>query len=176
MSVTCAELEPSLIREECRVPVVNLPILMFSGKCQSSCTMLGCKHRPHEWMSGPHTLLWSLFHVSSRNMPPFIGVVLVILVIIISTCSICTTVGDMDSQAVLLPNWTGWEVCYIVLLLHCVVLVFPMFFWAVYFHRDWDLSHDLAIPEHCPILSFNYLLCSIGRGIVVSLENKSKKK
>ncbi|KAI4880018.1 hypothetical protein NFI96_018964, partial [Prochilodus magdalenae] len=25
--------------------------------CQSSCTVLGCEHNPHLWMSGPHTIL-----------------------------------------------------------------------------------------------------------------------
>ncbi|KAL0185736.1 hypothetical protein M9458_017406, partial [Cirrhinus mrigala] len=36
---------------------VNLPFLEFSGKCQTSCTVLGCKHNPHLWTSGPHTTL-----------------------------------------------------------------------------------------------------------------------
>jgi hypothetical protein len=38
-------------------PVANLPIFVFSGKCQMSCTVLGCKHNPHLWTSGPHTTL-----------------------------------------------------------------------------------------------------------------------
>ncbi|XP_070710560.1 up-regulator of cell proliferation-like [Pempheris klunzingeri] len=49
MAVRC---EPALIREEHRVPMANLPILVFSGKCQLPCTVLGCKHKPHLWMSG----------------------------------------------------------------------------------------------------------------------------
>ncbi|KAI4890826.1 hypothetical protein NFI96_019168 [Prochilodus magdalenae] len=50
-SVTCAQCE------EYRAPVANLPILVFSGKCQASCTVLGCEHNPHLWTSGPHTIL-----------------------------------------------------------------------------------------------------------------------
>ncbi|KAI3359029.1 hypothetical protein L3Q82_015428 [Scortum barcoo] len=56
-SVTCAQCEPAFICEEHRAPVANLPILVFSGKCQTSCTVLGCKHNPHLWTSGPHTTL-----------------------------------------------------------------------------------------------------------------------
>ncbi|MEQ2253318.1 hypothetical protein ILYODFUR_030866 [Ilyodon furcidens] len=56
-SVTCAQCEPAFICEELRAPVVNLPILVFSGKCQASCTVLGCEHNPHLWTSGPHTIL-----------------------------------------------------------------------------------------------------------------------
>ncbi|KAK3568507.1 hypothetical protein QTP86_008603 [Hemibagrus guttatus] len=36
------ECEPALICEENSVPVVDLPILVFSGKCQSSCMVLSC--------------------------------------------------------------------------------------------------------------------------------------
>ncbi|KAJ8356578.1 hypothetical protein SKAU_G00193720 [Synaphobranchus kaupii] len=46
-SVTCAQCEPALICEENGAPMANLPILVFSGKCQSSCTVLGCEHRSH---------------------------------------------------------------------------------------------------------------------------------
>ncbi|XP_073326342.1 syntaphilin [Pagrus major] len=56
-SVACAQCEPASICEEHRAPVANLPILVFSGKCQTSCTVLGCKHNPHLWTSGPHTTL-----------------------------------------------------------------------------------------------------------------------
>ncbi|MEQ2192739.1 hypothetical protein XENOCAPTIV_016495 [Xenoophorus captivus] len=56
-SVRCAQCEPAFISEELRAPVANLPILVFSGKCQASCTVLGCEHNPHLWMSGPHTIL-----------------------------------------------------------------------------------------------------------------------
>ncbi|KAL0183818.1 hypothetical protein M9458_019514 [Cirrhinus mrigala] len=49
-SVTCAQCEPAFI-------LANLPILVFSGKCQTSCTVLGCKHNPYLWTSGPHTTL-----------------------------------------------------------------------------------------------------------------------
>ena len=52
-SVTCAQCEPAFVCEEHKVPVANLPILVFSGKC----TVLGCKHNPHLWTSGPHTTL-----------------------------------------------------------------------------------------------------------------------
>ena len=51
MSVTCAQCEPALIREEHRAPMANLPILVFSGKCQLPCTVLGSKHKLHLWMS-----------------------------------------------------------------------------------------------------------------------------
>ena len=38
-SVTCDQCEPAFICEEHRAPVANLPILVFSGKCQTSCTV-----------------------------------------------------------------------------------------------------------------------------------------
>ncbi|KAI3358489.1 hypothetical protein L3Q82_014907 [Scortum barcoo] len=67
--VTCAQCEPAFICEEHRAPVANLPILVFSGKCQTSCTMLGCKHNPHLWTSGPHTtLMESVSDRLSRHM------------------------------------------------------------------------------------------------------------
>lgn len=56
-SVTCAQCEPAFICEEQRAPVVNLPILVFSGRCQTSCPVLGCKHNPHLWTWGPQTIL-----------------------------------------------------------------------------------------------------------------------
>ncbi|KAJ8360377.1 hypothetical protein SKAU_G00169020 [Synaphobranchus kaupii] len=37
----CTSCEPALICEENGAPMANLPILVFSGKCQSSCTVLG---------------------------------------------------------------------------------------------------------------------------------------
>ncbi|CAJ0944364.1 unnamed protein product [Ranitomeya imitator] len=40
-SVTCTQCEPAFICEEYRAPVANLPILVFCGKCQASCTVLG---------------------------------------------------------------------------------------------------------------------------------------
>ncbi|XP_059212904.1 adhesion G-protein coupled receptor F1-like [Centropristis striata] len=68
-SVTCAQCDPAFICEEHRVPVANLPILVFSGKCQTSCTMLGCKHKPHLWTWGPHTtLMESVCDRWSRHM------------------------------------------------------------------------------------------------------------
>ena len=39
-SVTCAQCEPAFTCEEHRATVANLPILVFSGKCQTSCTVL----------------------------------------------------------------------------------------------------------------------------------------
>lgn len=41
-SVTCAQCEHNLIREEHRAPMVNLPIVRFSAKCQSRRTVLAC--------------------------------------------------------------------------------------------------------------------------------------
>ena len=68
-SVTCVQCEPALIREEHRAPMVNRPILVFSGKWQSPCTVLGCKHTPQLWTSGPHTtLMESVSDSLSRNM------------------------------------------------------------------------------------------------------------
>ncbi|XP_073701973.1 uncharacterized protein [Garra rufa] len=68
-SVTCAQCEPAFIFEEHRPPVANLPILVFSGKCQMSCTVLGCKHNPHLWTLGPHTsLMESVSDRLSRHM------------------------------------------------------------------------------------------------------------
>ena len=64
-----AQCEPAFICEEHRAPVANLPILVFSGKCQTSCTVLGCKHNPHLWTSGPHTtLMESVSDRLSRHM------------------------------------------------------------------------------------------------------------
>lgn len=38
-------------------------------KCQTSCTVLGCKHNPHLWTSGPHTtLMESVSDRLSRHM------------------------------------------------------------------------------------------------------------
>ncbi|KAI3355367.1 hypothetical protein L3Q82_018209, partial [Scortum barcoo] len=56
--------------KEHRAPVANLPILVFSGKCQTSCCpVLGCKHNPHLWTSGPHTtLMESVSDRLSRHM------------------------------------------------------------------------------------------------------------
>ena len=49
--------------------MVNLPILVFFGKCQSPYTVLGCKHKPHLWMLGPQTtLMESVSDSLSRNM------------------------------------------------------------------------------------------------------------
>ncbi|KAI3358174.1 hypothetical protein L3Q82_003175 [Scortum barcoo] len=56
-------------KNEHRAPVANLPILVFSGKCQTSCMVLGCKHNPHLWTSGPHTtLMESVSDRLSRHM------------------------------------------------------------------------------------------------------------
>ncbi|KAJ8354561.1 hypothetical protein SKAU_G00221280 [Synaphobranchus kaupii] len=52
-----SQCEPALICEENGAPMANLPILVFSGKCQSSCTVLGCEHRSHYRTSGPHATL-----------------------------------------------------------------------------------------------------------------------
>ncbi|KAJ8348935.1 hypothetical protein SKAU_G00275240 [Synaphobranchus kaupii] len=50
-------------------PMANLTILVLSGKCQSSCTALGCEHRTHYRTSGPHaTLIESVSDSLVRNM------------------------------------------------------------------------------------------------------------
>ena len=68
-SVTCAQCEPAFICEQHRAPVANLPILVFSGKCQTSCTVLVCMQNPHLWTSGPHTtLVESVSDRLSRHM------------------------------------------------------------------------------------------------------------
>ena len=68
-SVTCAQCEPAFIREEHRAPILNMPILVFSGKCKLGCMVLGCEHRAHLWTSGPHTtLMKSVSDSLSRNM------------------------------------------------------------------------------------------------------------
>lgn len=46
-SVTCAQCEYALICEEHRTPVVDLPILVFCGKCQSSSSVPGSEHTAH---------------------------------------------------------------------------------------------------------------------------------
>ena len=68
-SVTCAQCEPAFTCEEHRAPVANSPIMVFSDKCQTSCTVLSCKQDPHLWMSGPHTtLIESISDHLSRHM------------------------------------------------------------------------------------------------------------
>ncbi|KAK3542257.1 hypothetical protein QTP86_021453, partial [Hemibagrus guttatus] len=47
MSVTCAQGEPALICEKHRVPVLDLPILVFNGKSQLSSTVPG-REKPHQ--------------------------------------------------------------------------------------------------------------------------------
>ncbi len=52
-----------------RVPMVGLPILVFSDKCQWNCIVLGCEHRSHYRMMGPHsTLMEPVFDSLFRNM------------------------------------------------------------------------------------------------------------
>ena len=46
-SVKCAQCEPAIICEANGEPVVDLPILVISSECQSSCTVPGCEHRSH---------------------------------------------------------------------------------------------------------------------------------
>lgn len=68
-SVTCAQGEPDLISEGYRVLMANLPTLMFSGKCQPDCTVLGCKYRSHLWTPCSHTTLKeSVSDCLSRNV------------------------------------------------------------------------------------------------------------
>ncbi|KAI4887203.1 hypothetical protein NFI96_009618, partial [Prochilodus magdalenae] len=43
-SVTCAQVKPAFICEKHKVPVADLPILVFCGKCQSSSTVLAKTH------------------------------------------------------------------------------------------------------------------------------------
>jgi hypothetical protein len=71
-SVTCAQCEPAFICEEHRAPVANLPVLGFSGKCQTSCMVLGCKHNPHLLTSGLHNVIVQLKYYRSfrlQNIP-----------------------------------------------------------------------------------------------------------
>lgn len=56
-SVTWAQCEPAFICEVHRAPLVNLPILVLSCKCQRTYKVLGLKHNPHLWMSSYHTIL-----------------------------------------------------------------------------------------------------------------------
>lgn len=44
-SVTEAQCEPALFCEVKTATVVDLPVPVFSGKCQLSCTMLSCEHK-----------------------------------------------------------------------------------------------------------------------------------
>ncbi len=74
-SVTCAQCEPALIHKENKVPMLELLILVFSGKCRSSCTVLYCEHRSHYRTSGPHTTPmesvsdWSVWSVTCTSVP-----------------------------------------------------------------------------------------------------------
>ena len=64
-----AQCEPAFICEEHRAPVATFPILVFSGKGQTSCTGVGCKRNPHLWTSGPHTtLMESVSDLLSRHL------------------------------------------------------------------------------------------------------------
>ncbi|KAI4875052.1 hypothetical protein NFI96_014253, partial [Prochilodus magdalenae] len=58
-SVVCAQVKPALICEKHKAPVVDLSILVFCGKCQSSSTVLASEHRAHNRTSGPQAALMS---------------------------------------------------------------------------------------------------------------------
>ena len=63
-----AQGEPAIIWEEHRVPVANLPILVFSGKCQTFCTCWAVSTTPtcgHRALIPPS---WSLSDRLSRHM------------------------------------------------------------------------------------------------------------
>ncbi len=69
MSVRSAQCESAHIHEENGRSMQDLPILVFSGKCQSSCTVLVCECRSHYRMSGPcATLMKSVSNILVRNM------------------------------------------------------------------------------------------------------------
>ncbi|KAI4884448.1 hypothetical protein NFI96_032118 [Prochilodus magdalenae] len=51
--------KPALICEKHKAPVVDLPVLVFCGKCQSSCTVLASEHRAHYRTLGPQAALMS---------------------------------------------------------------------------------------------------------------------
>ena len=66
----CGELYAAcnIIQHDHHWPMANLQILVFSGKCQWSCTVLGCEHRSHYRMSNPHaTLIESVLAVWSET-------------------------------------------------------------------------------------------------------------
>ncbi|KAI4880355.1 hypothetical protein NFI96_001232 [Prochilodus magdalenae] len=95
--------EPAFICEKHRAPVANLPILVFSGKCQASCTVLGCEHNPHLWTSGPHTILMeSVSNRLCRHM---------------HICSLLEVILQSSGNAPSVPPCTKAEVA--VLLLGC---------------------------------------------------------
>ncbi|XP_019907868.1 uncharacterized protein LOC109616473 [Esox lucius] len=48
---------PKTLNGENKAPMAGLPILVISGKCQSSWTLLGCEHRSHQRTSDPHASL-----------------------------------------------------------------------------------------------------------------------
>lgn len=45
LSHYCAHCEPAVIPRENRAPMENRPSLVFSGKCQSGCKVMGCERR-----------------------------------------------------------------------------------------------------------------------------------
>lgn len=45
LSHYCAHYEPAVIPRESRAPMENRTSLVFSSKCQSGCTVMGCEHR-----------------------------------------------------------------------------------------------------------------------------------
>ncbi|XP_019738015.1 uncharacterized protein LOC109523355 isoform X2 [Hippocampus comes] len=68
-SVTCTQCKPAFNCEEHGAPVANLPLLVFTGKCQFSCMVLDRKHNHRLWTSGPHTtLMESVSDRLSRHM------------------------------------------------------------------------------------------------------------
>ena len=105
-SGTCAQCEPAFICEEHRAPVANFPILVFSGKCQTSCMVLGCKHNPHLWTSGPHTtLMESVSDHLSRHMHIF-G----LLEVILQGSGSAPPCTKAEVAVLLLPSYTSPDV------------------------------------------------------------------
>lgn len=98
-----AQFESPFSCEEHRVPVPKLPNFVFSGKCQKSCMVLGCKLNPHLWMLDPQaTLMKSVSDHLSRQMH-ICGLFEVILQG--SSCSSLHKGGGSGPAAGLLPSY-----------------------------------------------------------------------
>ncbi|KAK9519644.1 hypothetical protein VZT92_022357 [Zoarces viviparus] len=94
-----------------------LQILMFSGKCQTSCMVLRCEQRSHSRMSGPHaTLMESVSDSLVRNMHKSSTGGHFVELWQCSSCSSSHKGADSDPAAGLLPIYgpllVEWPVCW----------------------------------------------------------------
>lgn len=93
LSHDCAHCEPAVIHRENRAPMENWPNLVFSSKCQSGCTVMGCEHRG--LTCGCAALMPSPCsrsrqkHAGEAPPPPFVG---------FRDCSFCSSLREMKQN------------------------------------------------------------------------------